>query len=353
MLLEGKRILVTGGTGSLGKVLIRRLLETEMGTPKQIVVFSRDEAKQHYMRLEYQNRRVAVDDFIYRNFEALVTFRIGDVRDYHTVSAVLTDIDVVVNAAALKQVPTCEYFPQEAVMTNIHGPLNIERAIRENKLSVETVIGVSTDKACNPVNVMGMTKALQERVFIRANLECPNTRFVCVRYGNVLASRGSIIPLFHEQIRKGGPVTITDDKMTRFFLSLNSAVDTIFEAIMTGNKGDIYVPNIPSVKIVDLARALIDSRNIEIKSIGMRPGEKLHEVLISDEEAMRSTLRGDYYVIRPMLPELLDSADNIQSLNSAFSSSDNLMATDDIHDMLKKYKVRVEDQLDLEKEILI
>jgi FlaA1/EpsC-like NDP-sugar epimerase len=337
----------------LGKVLIRRLLSAEMGTPKQIIVFSRDEAKQHYMRLEYQNRNVAIDDFIYRNFEALVTFRIGDVRDYHSIGSALPDVDIIINAAALKQVPTCEYFPQEAVMTNIHGPLNIERAIREHRLPVETVIGVSTDKACNPVNVMGMTKALQERVFIRANLECPQTRFACVRYGNVLASRGSIIPLFHEQIRNGGPVTITDENMTRFFLSLNSAVDTIFEAVKGGQKGETYVPNLPSIKIIDLAKALIGKREIAIESIGIRPGEKMHEVLISEEEAHRTVLCGDYLVIRPMLPELLAEERNGEVLQRAYSSSTNLMVGIDIDNMLKHHKVRVEDQLDLEKDLLI
>ena len=156
-------------------------------------------------------------------------------RDFHSVASALRDIDVVFNAAALKQVPTCEYYPFEAVQTNIGGPENIVRAIRELNLPIETVVGISTDKACKPVNVMGMTKAIQERVFIRANLDCPRTRFMCVRYGNVLASRGSVIPLFHEQIRKGGPVTITTADMTRFLFSLDQAVDTIFAAVRAGS----------------------------------------------------------------------------------------------------------------------
>ena len=188
--LKGKRVVVTGGTGSLGKVLVRRLLTGELGQPNSIVVFSRDEAKQHEMRLEYKHRRVSTDEVVYHNFNELLEFVIGDVRDYHSVAAVLSNADVVFNAAALKQVPTCEYFPFEAVQTNICGPENIVRAIRENHLPVDTVVGVSTDKAAKPVNVMGMTKAIQERVFITANLTCPKTRFICVRYGNVLASRG-------------------------------------------------------------------------------------------------------------------------------------------------------------------
>lgn len=255
MLLEGKRILITGGTGSLGRVLIRRLLSSELGTPKQIVVFSRDEAKQHYLRLEYQNRKVAMDDFVYRNFQAIVAFRIGDLRDFASISAALASVDVVFNAAALKQVPSCEYFPQEAVQTNILGAENIVRAIREQRLAIATVVGISTDKACKPVNVMGMTKAIQERILIRANLECPGTRFICVRYGNVLASRGSVIPLFHEQIRNGGPVTITTPEMTRFLLSLNRAVDTIFAALRQAQPGETYIPRVQSARILDLAQA--------------------------------------------------------------------------------------------------
>ena len=202
-----------------------------MGTPRKIIVLSRDEAKQHEMRVSYLTSKVPTDEVIYNNFRRLLEFRIGDVRDFHSVSSALQNVDVVFNAAALKQVPSCEYFPYEAVMTNISGPENIVRAIRELRLPIETVVGISTDKACKPVNVMGMTKALQERVFLTANIDCPGTRFICVRYGNVLASRGSVIPLFHEQIRTGGPVTITTEDMTRFLLSLDQAVDTVFAAL--------------------------------------------------------------------------------------------------------------------------
>src|SRR5688500_4766785 len=190
-MLTDKRIVVTGGTGSLGKVLVRRLLSGELGKPKLIVVFSRDEAKQHEMRLAYQHRKTATDEVIYHNFEQLLQFRIGDVRDLHSVTTAVRDADVVFNAAALKQVPSCEYFPFEAVQTNVIGAENIIRAIREHDLNVGSVVGISTDKACKPVNVMGMTKAVQERLFVRANLGSTHTRFICVRYGNVLASRGS------------------------------------------------------------------------------------------------------------------------------------------------------------------
>ena len=231
-LFQDKTVVVTGGTGSLGKVLTRRLLSSRHGKPRKVIVFSRDEAKQHQMRMEWQHaRKRSTDEVIYHNFQRLLEFRIGDVRDYHAVCSTLRHADVVVNAAALKQVPSCEYFPYEAVQTNVTGAENIVRAIRENGLPVESVVGVSTDKACKPVNVMGMTKAVQERIFVAGNITAPGTRFLCVRYGNVLASRGSVVPLFHEQIRNGGPVTITTEDMTRFLLPLERAVDTICAAL--------------------------------------------------------------------------------------------------------------------------
>jgi len=330
-MFTNKTILVTGGTGSLGKVLIRRLLSGEIGTPKKIIVFSRDEAKQHEMRISYLNSNAPTDEVIYNNFRRLLEFRIGDVRDFHSISAALHGVDVVFNTAALKQVPSCEYFPFEAVRTNIEGPENIIRAIRELGLPVETVVGISTDKACKPVNVMGMTKAIQERIFITANLDCPHTRFICVRYGNVLASRGSVIPLFHEQIRSGGPVTITTRDMTRFLLSLDQAVDTIFAAVKGAKRGETYIPRVPSAKVTDIAELLIGKRSIKTIITGIRPGEKVHEILISEEEAHRTIGRGEYYVIQSILPEISDvSTDKKEKakpvLEREFSSSDNVMS---------------------------
>src|SRR6204780_4761190 len=269
----GKRVLITGGTGSLGKTLVRRFLDGSADSPAKIIILSRDEAKQHLMRMEYQHKLAATDEIIYRNFQEKLEFRIGDVRDIHSVTQALRDVDLVFNAAALKQVPTCEYFPYEAVRTNIEGPENIIRAIQENSLPIETVVGISTDKACKPVNAMGMTKALQERVFIQANIRCPNTRFICVRYGNVLASRGSVIPLFHDQIRNGGPVTITTADMTRFLLSLEDAADTVFAALAKAQFGEVFVPRASAARMVDLATALIGDRPIEMKVTGIRPGE--------------------------------------------------------------------------------
>src|SRR3954470_5126319 len=241
-LFDGKRVLVTGGTGSLGKTLVRRLLDGMVGNPAKIIVFSRDETKQHHMRLDYQHKANATDEVIYRDFEQKLEFRIGDIRDYASVASALRDIDIVINTAAMKQVPACEYSPFEAVKTNVMGAENIVRAIQEQDYPIDTVVGVSTDKACKPVNVMGMTKSIQERIFIQGNMRRPATRFICVRYGNVLASRGSVVPLFIDQIRNGGPVTITTTQMTRFLLSLEDAVDTVFGVIAKGEPGEMFLP---------------------------------------------------------------------------------------------------------------
>jgi FlaA1/EpsC-like NDP-sugar epimerase len=214
--LEGKRVLVTGGTGSLGQTLVRRILTGELGKPASVTVFSRDESKQHYMRLHFLQKDNSPSlEGVFFNSSELLKFRIGDVRDYTALVAAMRQADVVFNAAALKHVSTCEYFPMEAVMTNVNGAANIVKAVRENNLPVTKVIGISTDKACKPINVLGMTKALQERVLIEANRDCPDVQFSCVRYGNVIASRGSIIPLFVDLIKNDKAVTITMPEMTR------------------------------------------------------------------------------------------------------------------------------------------
>ncbi|HQU92460.1 MAG TPA: polysaccharide biosynthesis protein [Pyrinomonadaceae bacterium] len=332
--LEGKRILVTGGTGSLGQTLVRRLLSGEMGRPAQITVFSRDEAKQHYMRLDYLHKEAATDDVIYQNSQDLLNFRIGDVRDYSAVVAATRQADVVFNAAALKQVPSCEYFPYEAVQTNIDGAQNIVRAIRENRLPVELVVGISTDKACKPINVMGMTKALQERIFIEANRDCIDTRLMCVRYGNVIASRGSIVPLFVEQIRNGKPLTVTLPEMTRFLLSLDKAVDTIFAAINTGNRGETYVPQVASAKMIDVAKALMGDKDLPIVFTGIRPGEKVHEIMVSEEECFRTEERNGFYSILPVLPELRVHQEVNIALAEEYSSKDNNLPVDQLRILL-------------------
>jgi UDP-glucose 4-epimerase len=340
-IFDNKVIVITGGTGSLGKVLTRRLLQNELGSPQKIIIFSRDEAKQHALRVEYQHKKNVTDEVIYDNFARLIEFRIGDIRDYHSVCSVLREADIVINAAALKQVPSCEYFPFEAARTNILGPENIIRAIGENNLKVETVVGVSTDKACKPVNAMGISKALQERIFIAANVTLPQTRFVCVRYGNVLASRGSVIPLFHEQIKHGGPLTITAKEMTRFLLPLESAVDTIFAVLQGAKPGEIYIPKIPAALIEDVAKALMGDRKIVIKYTGIRPGEKVHEIMISEEEAWRTYDRGDYYAIKPMLPELVTAEPGLQALSKEYSSGDFLMTFEETVALLLKHHLMV------------
>jgi len=331
-----KRILITGGTGSLGKVLLKRLLAGEMGLPKKVIVFSRDEAKQYQMRVDYANKVAATDEVIYRNFQQLLEFRIGDVRDLTSVTSVLSDVDVVFNAAALKQVPTCEYFPYEAVRTNVTGAENVVRAIEQHCFPIDSVVGISTDKACEAVNVMGMTKAIQERIFIQANLHCRHTRFICVRYGNVLASRGSVVPLFAQQIREGGPLTITTPEMTRFVLSLDQAVDTIFQAAREALPGETYVPRIASARIVDVASALIGDRDIKTVITGIRPGEKVHEKLVSDEEGFRTIERKGHYVILPMLPELRNSHDKEEFLGREYSSADDLLSREEVRQLLER-----------------
>lgn len=351
-IFEGKRILIAGGTGSLGSVLTRRILSGEAGMPEKVVVFSRDETKQHHMRSEYLHLAASTDETIYENASRMLEFRIGDVRDFASVSNALRDINIVFNPAAMKQVPTCEYSAHEAVLTNIEGAHNIVRAIGELRLPVETVVGISTDKAVKPVNVMGMTKAIQERIFISANLQCPDTRFLVVRYGNVLASRGSVIPLFHQQIRSGGPVTITDANMTRFLVSLDDAVSTIFEAVRSGRSAETYIPRIPTARVVDIAETLIDGRPIRLRIVGMRPGEKLHEVLISEEEGNRSCERGDYYVIAPILPELRDADVHLTPLGREYSSAEDLMNRDQIRALLVKNDLLVTGAETAEKELI-
>ena len=332
--LHGKRILVTGGTGSLGQTLVKRILTGELGTPEQITVFSRDEAKQHYMRLDFMHRETATDDVIYQNSKDRLNFRIGDIRDYPAVVAAMRGADIVFNAAALKQVPSCEYYPFEAVLTNIYGAANIVRAVRENALPVKKIIGISTDKACKPINVMGMTKALQERVLIEANRDLPNVQFNCVRYGNVIASRGSIVPLFVDQIKKGQTLTITLPEMTRFLLSLDRAVDTVFEAVNSNGRGLTFVPKVAAAKITDVADVLMGDKKLPIEFTGIRPGEKVHEIMVSEEECFRTVESGDYYVILPVLPELRNGEAVEQALMTEYSSKDNNIAGDELKQLL-------------------
>lgn len=332
--IEGKRILVTGGTGSLGRELVKRLLSGTLGLPERVTVFSRDEAKQHQMRLDFIHRKFATDEIIYENSRQRLNFFIGDVRDPVALGAAARDAEIVINAAALKQVPSCEYFPYEAVQTNIMGAINLVRVIRELNLGVKKVIGISTDKACKPINVMGMTKALQERILIEANRTSPNTDYLCVRYGNVIASRGSVVPLFIEQARRKESLTVTTPEMTRFLLTLDRAVDTVLTALTVGQRGDTFVPKLPSAKIVDLARAIIGERDLPIVFTGIRPGEKIHEIMVSEEECHRTAPSGEYFVIKPVLPELRDSSFGLTPLESEYSSRSGNLSVPEIRALL-------------------
>ena len=289
-MFENKRILVTGGTGSFGHHIVRRLLPY---APHEIRIFSRDEKKQWDMEREFHQHNN-------------LTFIIGDVRELTSVRAAMRDVEIVFHAAALKQVPNCERNVLEAIRTNTLGAVNvIEGAIAED---AERVVAISTDKAVKPVNVMGMTKALQERLFINANLRLGGrrTRFACVRYGNVIGSRGSVIPLFKAQIEAGGPVTITHPEMTRFLITLSQAIELVFTAATQSAGGEIFVRKAPSARIVDLAEVMIShlahGREVEIRHVGIRPGEKIHEILVSEEESWRTMETDDGFVILPSLP---------------------------------------------------
>jgi len=353
MIFEGKTILVTGGTGSMGSIFVKRVLSEECGKPKKVIILSRDEAKQHYLRISFQNRIISQDDAVYNNFKNVLEFRIGDVRSYHDVCSALRGVDIVINAAALKQVPTCEYFPHQAILTNCLGAANIVQAISEHNFPVETVVGVSTDKAAKPVNVMGMTKAIQERIFTSANILNKNTRFICVRYGNVMASRGSVIPLFHKQIQNGGPVTITVPEMTRFLITIDHAVDTVFSAIRDAEAGETFIPTAPAATVENIAKAIIGNRKIDIVINGIRPGEKLHEILVSEEEMLHTVKKGNYFAIKSMLPELTNMKEiKDQVLNSELSSKDYVLTFDKTIELLKIHGLLDIDKNSPEQELL-
>jgi UDP-glucose 4-epimerase len=317
--LDGKRITVTGGTGSLGSILVRRIMSGTYGRPASVTVFSRDEAKQHAMRLAYSGQPPGGNGAVPY---ATLRFRLGDVRDYASVVSVVREADMIFHVAALKQVPNCEYFPTQAVMTNVLGAANLVRAISEHGFRVETVVGITTDKACEPINVMGMTKALQERILIQGNLECRGTRFICVRYGNVIASTGSVVPLFRKQVEARQPITITHGEMTRFLLTLDQAVDSIAAAVRGALPGETYVPKIPAARVVDVATVMKGDLDLPLHFVGIRPGEKVHEVLVTETECFRTVERDGYYVIAPILPELWHSPIEQPALAEPFSSRD-------------------------------
>lgn len=280
-----KTLLITGGTGSFGNTVLNRFLKTDIG---EIRIFSRDEKKQDDMRHEYQAKMPDVADKI--------KFFIGDVRDFSSVKSVMHGVDYIFHAAALKQVPSCEFFPMQAVQTNVIGTDNVLTAAIDE--GVQAVICLSTDKAAYPVNAMGITKALEERVAVAKSRTTTKTKICCTRYGNVMCSRGSVIPLWIDQIRSGNPITITDGSMTRFIMSLDEAVDLVLFAFEHGENGDILVQKAPACTIqtqVEAVCELFGGDKSKIKVIGIRHGEKMYETLLTNEECAKAVDMGNFY----------------------------------------------------------
>ncbi len=280
-----KTLLITGGTGSFGNAVLRRFLNTDI---KEIRIFSRDEKKQDDMRHEYQVR--------YPEVAHKIKFYIGDVRNLQSCKNAMPGVDYIFHAAALKQVPSCEFFPMEAVMTNVIGTDNVLTAAVE--AGVEAVICLSTDKAAYPINAMGITKAIEEKVAVAKSRYSGKTKICCTRYGNVMCSRGSVIPLWIEQIRSGNPITLTEPSMTRFIMSLDEAVDLVIFAFEHGENGDILVQKAPACTIGTQAEAvceLFGGRKEDIKVIGIRHGEKMYETLLTNEECAKAEDLGNFY----------------------------------------------------------
>ena len=284
-LFNNKTLMITGGTGSFGNAVLNRFLTTDIG---EIRVFSRDEKKQDDMRHDFQARLPEVADKI--------KFYIGDVRDLRSVKGAMHGVDYIFHAAALKQVPSCEFFPMEAVRTNVIGTDNVLTAAIDE--GVKSVICLSTDKAAYPINAMGISKAMEERIAVAKSRNSGNTKICCTRYGNVMCSRGSVIPLWIDQIRSGQPVTLTEPKMTRFIMSLEEAVDLVLFAFEHGENGDLLIQKAPACTIQTQAEAvceLFGGNKEDIKVIGIRHGEKMYETLLTNEECAKAVDMGDFY----------------------------------------------------------
>ncbi|MGE7999179.1 UDP-N-acetylglucosamine 4,6-dehydratase (inverting) [Lysinibacillus sp. NPDC093190] len=280
--VKNKTVLVTGGTGSFGKKFIRKILNLGV---KKVIVFSRDELKQYEMKQEFIDSRLR--------------FFIGDVRDKERLHRAFDGVDIVIHAAAMKHVDACEYNPFEAIKTNINGAQNIIEAAID--CGVEKVIALSTDKACSPVNLYGATKLASDKLFVAANAYVgeKKTSFSVVRYGNVVGSRGSVVPFF-KKIKETGTLPVTDERMTRFWITLEQGVEFVLDNLERMHGGEIFVPKIPSMKVIDLAKAIAPECNIEI--VGIRPGEKLHEAMIMEDDARHTVEFDDYYIIQPEFP---------------------------------------------------
>ena len=321
-MFDGKKILITGGTGSLGNALTKKLLKTNVET---IRIFSRDEWKQVEMKSEFNDNRLR--------------YLIGDIRDKERLSRALKNVDIVIHAAALKQMPVAEYNPFEAVKTNIIGTQNIIEACLDN--NVETVLGIGTDKAVAPVNTYGATKFLMERLFVSANFYKGDQKikFLCVRYGNVLGSRGSVVPIFLNQIKTGKKITVTDPNMTRFNITMNEALELILRVLKNGKGGEVFVPKIKAYKVGDMKDAIMEltNSNNETEIISIRPGEKMHESLISNDE-LRNVFESsnDYVIIDQNLHNQYDNLTKT-TLESQYSSDKVVLLTkDEIKEILIK-----------------
>lgn len=303
-LFEGKTVLVTGGTGSFGKKFIKGILNYPV---KKVIVFSRDELKQYEMAQQYTDPRMR--------------FFIGDVRDKDRLYRAFDGVDIVIHAAALKQVPACEYNPFEAIKTNVGGAENIIEAAIDR--GIEKVIALSTDKACCPINLYGATKLASDKLFVAANAYVggKKTRFSVVRYGNVVGSRGSVVPFF-QKVKKTGKVPVTDDRMTRFWITLDQGVQFVIDNLGRMQGGELFVPKIPSMKVVDLAQAIAPDCEIDI--VGIRPGEKLHESMITEDDARHTVEFDNYYVIQPEFSWWKKNSDkNSRPLPEGFSYTSN------------------------------
>ena len=281
-MFKNKTLLITGGTGSFGNAVLNRFLKSDI---KEIKIFSRDEKKQDDMRRLYKSKKIK--------------FFIGDVRDPLSIDSAMANTDYVFHAAALKQVPSCEFFPVEAVKTNIIGTENVLNSAIKNK--VEKIICLSTDKAVYPINAMGISKAMMEKVFVAKSRNSSKTKIIGTRYGNVMGSRGSVIPLFIEQIKAGKPITITDPKMTRFMMTLDDAVELVLYAFKNGNQGDLFVQKSPAATVSVLAKALVElyKSKSPFKEIGIRHGEKMYETLVTKEEMIKAEDQEKYFKITP------------------------------------------------------
>ena len=323
MIIDGSIVLVTGGTGSFGRAFIRHVLDN--CNPAKVIVYSRDELKQHNMRVE--------EGFT----DSRLRYFIGDIRDQTRLSRAFEGVDYVIHAAALKQVPACEYNPIEPIKTNIYGAENIIDAAIERR--VKRVIALSTDKATSPTNLYGATKLVMEKLLIQANSYSgrDGTKFSCVRYGNVLGSRGSVIPLFNKQ-KESGKITLTDKRMTRFVIRLEEGVKFVLSCLDEMRGGEIFVPKIPSVSITDLVEIIAPGCDVEV--IGIRPGEKLHEVLVGLDESRHTIVKGEKYVIQPLHPwwEIEEGGEPFE--RETYYGSDNnshWLRGDDLADILSDY----------------